>query len=209
MVIGKKMNQSLPTEPSPRGHRRFARIACAFAASLLTAGVIIPTSIAQASKPTDADVKAAYLLNFGKFVRQADGQAPRTSFDICLLGHETMGRTIDDLAANQVIGKLPVHIRRIPDVTQAQGCAILFISADEDDQLHEDLAILSSSDVLTVSDAPDFLARGGMIQFLLIENHVRFAVNLNAVNRAHLVLSSELLRVASSVVGKPSTGDLP
>jgi hypothetical protein len=120
-----------------------------------------------------------------------------------------LGRTIDDLAANQVIGKLPVHIRRIPDVTQAQGCAILFISADEDDQLHEDLAILSSSDVLTVSDAPDFLARGGMIQFLLIENHVRFAVNLNAVNRAHLVLSSELLRVASSVVGKPSTGDLP
>jgi hypothetical protein len=48
-----------------------------------------------------------------------------------------------------------------------------------------------------------------MIQFLLIQNHVRFAVNLNAVNHAHLVLSSELLRVASSVTGKPPSGGLP
>jgi hypothetical protein len=131
------------------------------------------------------------------------------SFDICLLGNDPMGPTIDDLAANQSIDKRPVHIHRIPDVTQTKGCTVLFISADEGDHLREDLAILSSSDVLTVSDASDFLDRGGMIQFLLIQNHVRFAVNLNAVNRAHLVLSSELLRVASSVIGKPSAGGLP
>jgi hypothetical protein len=48
-----------------------------------------------------------------------------------------------------------------------------------------------------------------MIQFVLIANNVRFTVNLDAVSRAHLVLSSELLRVASSVSGKPSIGELP
>jgi hypothetical protein len=56
--------------------------------------------------------------------------------------------------------------------------------------------------VLTVSDAADFLKYGGMIQFVEEDNRVRFAVNLNAVNRTHIVLSSELLRVASSVTGK-------
>lgn len=209
MVPGKKMNEDCPTQRSPRGRLHRARNPRKFAALLLIAGVIIPTAIAQTSKPTEYDVKAAYLLNFGKFVRQAGGQARRTSFDICLLGHDPMGQTIDELAANQTIDNLPLHVRRIPDVTQTKDCTILFISADEDDHLREDLAILSSSDVLTVSDAPDFLDRGGMIQFLLIQNHVRFAVNLNAVNRAHLFLSSELLRVASSVIGKPPTGDLP
>jgi len=57
--------------------------------------------------------------------------------------------------------------------------------------------------VLTVSDAPDFLKYGGMIQFVSEDNRVRFAVNLDAVNRTHIVLSSELLRVASSVTGGP------
>ncbi len=209
MVTGMKMKQAPPAEPAPQRYRLCTGITRGFAASLLLVGAILPISIAQTSKPTEYDVKAAYLLNFGKFVRHADGQPSRASFDICLVGHDSMGPTIDDLAANQSIDKRPVHVRRIPDVTQTKGCTILFISADQDDHLREDLAILSSSDVLTVSDASDFLDRGGMIQFLLVQNHVRFAVNLNAVNRAHLVLSSELLRVASSVIGKPSAGGLP
>lgn len=207
MAAGKKMDQTRSTRQSPRKRIDFACITHRVAASILIASIAVPAS-AQASKPTEYDVKAAYLLNFGRFVREADGQAPRTSFDICLLGHDPMGQTIDDLSANQAIDNRPVHIRRISDVTQTKGCAILFISADESTHLREDLAILSSTDVLTVSDALDFLDRGGMIQFVLIQNHVRFAVNLNAVNHAHLTLSSELLRVASSVTGKP-TGDLP
>jgi hypothetical protein len=208
VLTGKKMNQTRPTRQTPGG-RLHCTCITRVAASILTASIAIPTVIAQPPRPSEYDVKAAYLLNFGRFVRQADGHSPRTSFDICLLGHDPMGQTIDELAANQFIDNVPVHVRRIPDVTQTKGCTILFISADEDDHLREDLAILSSVDVLTVSDASDFLDRGGMIQFVLIQNHVRFAVNLNAVNRAHLVLSSELLRVASSVTGKPPTGGLP
>jgi hypothetical protein len=42
-----------------------------------------------------------------------------------------------------------------------------------------------------------------MIQFMTQQDHVRFAVNLDAVDRTHLVLSSELLRVALSVTGRP------
>ena len=199
MVTGKRMNQRRPTRQA-LGVCLHSTCITRVAASILVASIAIPTAIAQPPKPREYDVKAAYLLNFGRFVRQADGPAPRTSFDICLLGHDPMGQAIDNR---------PVHVRRLPDVTQTKGCTILFISADEDDHLREDMAILSSADVLTVSDAADFLDRGGMIQFLLIQNHVRFAVNLNAVNRAHLALSSELLRVASSVTGKPPTGGLP
>jgi hypothetical protein len=202
------MKQTMPTEPLPQQRFLRACIIRKIAVLFLFAGVVLPSAVAQRSKPTEYDVKAAYLLNFGKFIRRGDGAAPRTSFDICLLGHDPMGQTIDDLAANQAISGLPVHVRRIPDVTQTKDCSILFISADEGDHLREDLAILAASDILTVSDTSDFLDRGGMIQFVLIQNHVRFAVNLNAVNRAHLVLSSELLRVASSVIGKLPVGDI-
>jgi hypothetical protein len=41
-----------------------------------------------------------------------------------------------------------------------------------------------------------------MIQFVLVAQHVRFSVNLTAVRSTHLVLSSELLRVAYSITGK-------
>jgi hypothetical protein len=58
---------------------------------------------------------------------------------------------------------------------------------------------------LTVSDISDFLDRGGMIQFVLRDNRVRFRVNLGPAQRDRLILSSELLKVAVSV--KRAEGD--
>lgn len=195
----------MQTRRSRSGRSLYApAIACMVAAACVAGSLH-----AQSPKPTEYDVEAAYLLNFGKFIRHSSTQPPRSSFDICILGPDPMGRPIDDLARNETIDNLPVHIQRLPDVSAAKPCAIVFISANEGDRLREDLAILAGSDVLTVSDASDFLARGGIIQFVIVANHVRFRINLDAANRSHIVLSSELLRVASSVTGKPPTGEQP
>jgi hypothetical protein len=94
-------------------------------------------------------------------------------------------------------------------VTDARGCAIAYISASEGSRLKPNLDALRGQAVLTVSDLPDFLQHGGMIQFLTVENHVRFAVNLDAVRSAQLGLSSELLRVATTVSGETSPGVRP
>jgi YfiR/HmsC-like len=205
LIANEYMKRSLPTKRSRPGRIEGIRTTRPLAIALLC-WLAIPAGIAQPHKPTEYDVEAAYLLNFGKFVRQ--GQPPRSSFDICLVGHDSMGPTIDKLAANQAIDNRPVHVRRLKDVTQARSCEIVYFSPSENDRLREDLALLPSPDALTVCDASDFLDRGGMIQFLLIDKHVRFTVNLSAVNHAHLLLSSELLRVALSVTGKPS-GEQP
>ena len=45
-----------------------------------------------------------------------------------------------------------------------------------------------------------------MIQFVLVEDHVRFSVNLDACNRHGVGLSSELLKVAVTVTGKAGDG---
>lgn len=209
------MQPGPPTEPlrlkRNRGLSSLARSAAlrALAATLLLAPVPVIRAVAPPSKPTEYDVKAAYLLNFGKFVRMSKPEPGRSTFDICTLGHDPMEGSLDALADNTKINGLPVRITHLRDISAARGCAIVFISATESSHIREDLAILGNADTLTVSDAPDFLEHGGMIQFVLIENHVRFAVNLESVSHTHLILSSELLRVASSVSGKPPTGELP
>jgi hypothetical protein len=180
----------------------------ATAALLLLAGFAGSEAYTQVPKPADHDNKAVYLIDFGKFIRSSVQQQPRSSFDICILGRDSIGQSLDALASRETVGKLPVRVRH-PDVSEARSCDIVFISYLEAENIREDLAILGNADVLTVSDASDFLQRGGMIQFVVVGDRVRFAVNLDACNRAHLVLSSELLRVASFVRGKPTAGALP
>lgn len=171
---------------------------------MLAASVSALTGSDAHAQTSEYEVKAAYLLNFGKFIRIAGvPERPHSTFDICILGRDPIGRAIDDIVANESIDNRPAHVVRISDPTQGRRCDIVFISPYEGDSIREDLALLADSDALTVSDAPDFLERGGMIQFVLDGDHVRFEVNLDAVDRTHLVLSSELLRVAAAVKGKP------
>jgi hypothetical protein len=195
---------SIPSElprPELRGQRSGA-----LQRAMATLLLLLPASALPQAKPTDYDVKAAYVFNFGKFMRvaAAESTAPRhPTFDICILGRDPIGPVLDGITAKESIENRAVRVVRTADAYAAQGCEILFISSGEGDGIRADLAALGKADVLTVSDAPDFLKDGGMIQFVMQQSHVRFAVNLEAVEHTHLVLSSELLRVALSVTGKP------
>ena len=189
--------------------RKVGAIFCCVPALGLLA-VFTSCTFAQASRP-EADVKAAYLFDFGKFMHLSRGQRAlrRRTFDICILGNDPIGRNIGGFASKQKIDGRPVHVVSVPDVTQAGRCDIVFIGAQNNDAIREDLAILSGADVLTVGDSPEFLKDGGMIQFVEQAQHVRFAVNLNAVRKTHLVLSSQLLRVAAYVLGGPQPEGAP
>lgn len=156
---------------------------------------------AQPPHVSEYDVKAAYLFDFGKFLH-AIPPLRRPSFNICIVGQNPMGSALDSITRGEQIDSRPVHIQRMHDADAARSCDIAYISASEAGRIDADLAALRGNDVLTVSDAPGFLDRGGMIQFLNQGNHVRFAVNLDAVHRTHLVLSSELLKVAAAISGK-------
>ena len=55
---------------------------------------------------------------------------------------------------------------------------------------------------MTVSESPDFLEQGGVINFLIKDGSVRFDINLEPVRTARLKLDANLLKVAASVRGK-------
>lgn len=199
-------------EPAPLQSSK-RRTAGRPAALLLRCGAVslmlilsLPRVAAQA-RPSQYDVEAAYLLDFGRFTELSTSSPAqrRTTFDVCILGRDPIGPTIDKLAANETVENHPIRVLHGISPSQARTCAIAFISTREPDEIRQDLDLLAGADVLTVGDSPDFLNVGGMIQFVVDKNHVRFAVNLDAVRKTHLVLSSQLLRVALYVSGEPQS----
>jgi hypothetical protein len=158
---------------------------------------------AQAGKPTEYQVKAAYLFNFGKFVKWPEQtSSDHDTFSICVLGSDPFGKILDSTIAGEQIGGKPVTVRRVTVVSDAGGCRILFVGRSETGRLESILAGLGRSPVLTVSDIDGFANRQGMIQFVMDRDRVRFQVNLSATQKAGLALSSELLKVATAVKGQ-------
>ena len=175
-------------------------ITCTFIAS--------PLLHAQQSSPTENEVKSAYLYNFGKFVEwPAKATSVMASFPICVLGADNFGSTLETIIAGESINDKKVLVKRVAIPQDAVSCRILFISSSEQNQLKEILAALDNTSVLTVSDMPQFTRRGGMIQFVVEANKVRFEVNLTSAERAGLTLSSQLLKVAINVKRGAQSGD--
>jgi hypothetical protein len=169
----------------------------------------IPHVLAQSPKPTDYDVKAVYLYNFGRFV-EWPGKVEATqggSFTVCVLGQDPFGPSLDTTLAGETIDGKTLVAKRISSAQESGDCQILFLRLTEASRLKKIIADLDKKAVLTVSDMPQFVKSGGMIQFVLEGTKVRFEVNLTATHHAGLTLSSELLKVATVVRTNPQPGD--
>jgi hypothetical protein len=194
MGLQRRISQSAPI----RGVGRWLKVLA------IACTISIPTLQAQSSKLTDYDVKAAYLFNFGRFVEWPEaGGGKEVSFTFCILGHDPFGANLDHLLAKETIDGKHIAIKRISSVEESGGCHVLFMSLGEEGHLNKIIEALDKQSVLTVSDIPQFSEHGGMIQFVMEGERVRFEVNLSATQRAGLTLSSDLLKVATAVKGGP------
>jgi hypothetical protein len=173
------------------------------------AGLLAGAADLRAQKPSEYRVKAAYLYGFGRFVDWPTSApaAGGNAFVVCVLGDDPFGRLLDDVASDAVMKDKPVAIRRIARVEESGSCHTVFIGASEEARLGRILDSLGERPVLTVSDAPGFAQRGGMIGFFLDDNRVRFTVNLAATQDAGLRMNSELLRVAANILKSRPPGD--
>src|SRR5258708_1980448 len=148
----------------------------------------------QNSKPTDYQVKAAYLYNFGRFVEwPASATGKGDLFTVCILGKDPFGPVLDKVLAGETIGGKSVVARRISTPQESGNCQILFLSSTEENRLNKIIEAMDKEAVLTVSDMPQFSEHGGMVQFVLEGKRVRFEVNLTAAQNAGMTLRSELL----------------
>ncbi|MDP9053528.1 MAG: YfiR family protein [Acidobacteriota bacterium] len=153
------------------------------------------------SKPTEYEVEAAYLSNFGRFAEWPVKPSPGEPFHVCVWGQDPFGALLDNAVKGEAIGAAPIAIKRISGLEDVLACRILFITSSRESQLPGILTTLGGANVLTVSNIASFTRRGGMIQFVIDGNRIRFEINLAAARRAGLTLSSQLLKLAVAVRG--------
>lgn len=145
------------------------------------------------------EVKAAYLLNFARFVEWRPEALPAGApLLIGIVGKHAFGRALEDILRAKSANGHPIVLRQLQWQDHLASYHILFISASEDSHLSQ---ILSRADAnaLTVSDIDRFSLRGGMIEFRMVGNRVRFDIDRAPAIAAHLTISSKLLTVARAV----------
>lgn len=169
--------------------------------AIIVIAAAMSTGTASAQPVADEyHVKAAYLLNFARFVEWPPDVLPASSpLDIVVVGEDAFAGSLEELLRGKVANGHPIRLRHLRWDAILTTYQIVFISGSEEQHLTQILHFLGKSSVLTVSDIDRFSLRGGVIEFRSVGNRVRFDINRTAAQTARLNISSKLLSVARTI----------
>lgn len=177
------------------------RLVAATAVIVLAGLGLLHAQARAAGSPSADDVQAAYLFNFVRFVEWPAAAFPSDSapVKICVLGSTSFTNVASESINGRSVGDRPVVVESTDSVLGSRGCHILFVAPSRKGDENEILATFAKRSVLTVSETDGFAKRGGIANFVTIDDKIRFVINKTAAEEAGLKISSRLLRIAQVV----------
>jgi hypothetical protein len=177
---------------------------------LLVAGVslTIGTSVTLAAEdaPLDFQVKAAFLVNFPKYVDWPSAVLAETNtpITVAIFGDDNVAGEFDNMIqGGRTVSGRPVRLKRITKEDQiGADCQIVFIASSERQRVPAILEKVKGTGILTVGENEDFLQQGGIVNLVHRDRKIRLQINLDAAREAHLKISTRLLVAADMVKGK-------
>jgi hypothetical protein len=163
------------------------------------------------------DIKAGLIYKLATFAEWPESKKSSDEFIIGIIGKNPFGNILDSLQGKNVNNKKVVlkwfqslhelkesdsEDERVvhPDANDIRKCNILFICRSEQKELAFILNIIKESHVFTVGDMKGFLEAGGIFNFVIHEDKVRFEINCIAARQANLTIRSRLLRSALRLI---------
>lgn len=153
---------------------------------------------AQSEADKEAEIKAAFMYNFAKFIDWpqwafSSAAAPLT---LCILGDDPVATPLAAMKSKP----LPNRTLSVETYSQAPTpgqCQMLFISRSAAPALKSRLANNPPPATVLVGDTQGFASEGGTIEFYLQDNKVRFIINIRAAEHSGVKISSKLLGLAT------------
>jgi hypothetical protein len=158
-------------------------------------------SAAQAESSDSAyNIKAAFIYNFAIYVDWPSGafKTAEEPFVVGVVGSDAFAELLGRTLSEKTVRGHRFMVKRLAVAKNMRDCQIVFFSA----QTHDVAAALSSlaaTPTLTVGESAGFAESGGMINFLVDDNKLRFDINTEAGRRVKLAMSSRLLSLARRV----------
>jgi len=145
-------------------------------------------------------LKAAYIYNFTKYIDWKNPNDSNTEFIIGILGNSDIYPYLTEISRNKKIKtKIVVIDRYVVDRFDAAKainyCDILFVPALYGKYITK-LNQIVDVNTLLIGESPGFAASGGAINFIIVNNLLKFELNSKAILRRGFMINVELLKLS-------------
>jgi hypothetical protein len=155
--------------------------------------------------PKEAQIMAAFLYNFTKFVEWPPEQFGDAAAPIVLgiFGDSPIQAELVVVVSGRKVNGRELVVKRVATVLEVANAHVVFVGAAEESRFAGILPAIKDWGVLTVGESTEFLDDGGMVRLFLEAQRLRFEINIRAAQRANLKVSSQLQKLAAIVRKEP------
>ena len=173
---------------------------------LLWICLVVTCNAQSGSEAPEYKIKAAFVCKFASYVEwPAQAFAQRDS--PIVIGVMATDAVVDELtrtAAGLSVDGRSLVVRRLHRGEPLTNAHLIFIASSEEGRLADAVTTLKGQPVLLVTESSHAAASGSMINFVVVDDKVRFDIAPQAAELSRLRISARLLGVARLVIGKVS-----
>jgi hypothetical protein len=147
----------------------------------------------QKEKVEEYNLKAAFIYNFTKYIEWS--ASTDNEFIIGIIGSSQINDPLVEVVKTETVNNKKIIIRQFSKVEDISSCHILFIPRNSALPLADILTKVEKG-TLVVSEKSGYASKGTAINFVVVDNKLKFEANVNAINAAGLTASSQLLKLA-------------
>ena len=179
-----------------------------------TAGVLARGPESTKEPASEYELKAAYLLNFLKLTEWPEGSLEDEDEDVdedgetpgpltvVIVGADPFKDELDKTFEDQTAQGRSIQVVRmggLPDEDEELEGHLVFCALSKAQDRSRLLKRLSGRPMMLVGERDGFADDGAHINFYLLEERVKFEVNVDSVKRSGLEVSATLLKLAKIV----------
>jgi len=146
-------------------------------------------------KDTSAMIKASYIYNFAKLI-DWPASDKKGNFIIGIMGETSMYQQLVTKYNGKSIGSQPIEIRKISSSLNFTPCHVLFVDHDYGKHLAEIKNRIAGTSTLLVAHEKGALSKGAAINFVVVDNNLKFELSVSNAEKQKLFVGSTLKSLA-------------
>ncbi|NJK94373.1 MAG: YfiR family protein [Bacteroidales bacterium] len=149
---------------------------------------------AQSSIPA---AQSVFMYNFTRLI-EWPAEFKTGDFSIGVIGSNEVFNELKNYTNSKMVGAQPIKIIKFNSAAEVSKCQILFVAYGKTKELPEILAKLGAKGTLVVSENKGAIEKGSAINFVILEDKLKFELKLSNATSNGLKIHSNLENMAST-----------
>ncbi len=198
MISAKGRGRSITAMPhrTERFKSRTQRLALLLLVPLFVAAV---QTQREPEKDTTAILQASYLYNIAKLTEWKDERMRNGNFVIGIIGGGNLHQELIKKYSTKTVGKQQIQVLKLLGAPDAEKCHILFVGQNALNLLPEIYKKLNGQPTLIVTEYPDALEDGSVVNFVKVDNTLKYELSVANARKHKLEVGITLKNLAHRV----------